>query len=299
MRFFTSLCVLLSVSLLTAQDVGDVVVVTVEKSAELTDDDGEAVTTVPTCAHLVVVRANDEAYWVRNQANYLAGWIRKDQVVPVERAVEFFSQQIREDLTSRSHRYRGIAYMERGEYEKAIEDFTEAIRLDPNRPDAWNFRAGCYRHLGRYDEAIADCDEAIRLAPRWVAPYTSRGVVWQNKGEYGKAIADYQKVIELDPNSVRGHNNLAWIRATCPDGKFRDGEKAVESGIKACELSNWKAHYALNTLGAAYAEKGDFQKAIEYEQKARELYPEDEKKRWEFLIEQYRSGQPYRQDDPE
>lgn len=299
MRFILSLCAVLSTSVVTAQNVGDMVVVTAEKRAELRDDDGETVTSVPTCAHLVVERVNDESYWVRSQANYKGGWISNDQVVPADRAVEFFSQQIREDLTSRSHRYRGIVYMERREYERAIEDLTESIRLDPGRPDAWNFRAGCYNRLGQYDKAIEDCSQAIRLAPRWVGPYTSRGVVWQNKREYGKAIADYQKVIELDPDSVRGHNNLAWIRATCPDETYRDGEQAVESGIKACELSNWKAHYALNTLGAAYAETGDFEKAIEYEQRARELYPDDEKERWAFLVEQYRSGRPYRQEDPE
>jgi len=299
MRFFLPLCLILTTSLLAAQDVGDVVVVTVEPRAELKSDDGEAVTAVPTCAHLTVERVNDTAYWVRSQADYKGGWIPKEQVVPVDKAIEFFTQQIREDLTSRSHRYRGITYMERGETEKAIEDFTEAIRLDPSRPDTWNFRAGCLRKLGEYDKAIADCNEAIRLSPRWVGPYTSRGVLWQNKGEYGKAIADYRKVVELDPSSVRGHNNLAWLWATCPEEKFRDGKKAVESAIKACELSNWKASYALNTLGAAYAEAGDFQKAIESERKASELYPEDEKEKWKFLIKQYESGQPYRQESPE
>ena len=63
-------------------------------------------------------------------------------------------------------------------------------------------------------------------------------------------------------------NDLAWFLATCPEPSVRDGREAVIYATKACELSHWKGAYAIDTLAAASAEAGDFDRAMAYESEA-------------------------------
>jgi hypothetical protein len=91
-------------------------------------------------------------------------------------------------------------------------------------------------------------------------------------------------------------NNLAWFYATCPDENYRDGEKAVSLALIACRNSKWKATFTIDTLGASYAEVGDFENAVKYQQMAvnKEKDPEVKKGMIERL-ELYKSGEPYRE----
>ena len=90
---------------------------------------------------------------------------------------------------------RGEAYRRKGEYDRAIADFDQAIQLDtlegPRK--AWPFsnRGGAYLAKGDHDRAIADFDQAIKLKSDFVAAFYKRGLVYANKGEYVRMIADY------------------------------------------------------------------------------------------------------------
>ena len=126
--------------------------------------------------------------------------------------------------------------------------------------------------------------------------YRSRGLAWSNKKDYEKAIADYNEAIRLDPKYSGAYNGRAWLWATCPDGKFRDGKKAVESATRACELGEWKDALVLDTLAAAYAESGDFDKAVEWQEKAHKLSPETDKKEWGKRLDLYKGKKPHRKD---
>ena len=105
-----------------------------------------------------------------------------------------------------------------------------------------------------WEKAIADCSEAIRLEPRVALAYANRGMAWQKKGQYDKALGDLNEAVRLNPRNALGYNNLAWLRATCLDAKYRNGQQAVESATHACELTRWREAYELGTLAAAYAE---------------------------------------------
>ena len=93
----------------------------------------------------------------------------------------------------------------KGEFDKAIADFTEAIRLDPRRAEAYWGRAHAYAKKGEFDKAIADFTEAIRLDPRHAEAYCGRAYAYAKKGEFDKAIADYTEAIRLNPKYAEAY----------------------------------------------------------------------------------------------
>lgn len=134
----------------------------------------------------------------------------------------------------------------------------------------------------------------LRLDPTRSRTWRFRGLSRKNLGEYGKAIADYREAIRLDPQFGLVLNNLAWILATCPDEKYRDGKEAVAVATKACELTEWKKADDLNALSAAYAEAGDFDNAVKWQSQAVELTADASKEDYRSRLELYKAGKPYR-----
>jgi tetratricopeptide (TPR) repeat protein len=190
---------------------------------------------------------------------------------------------------------RGHVWNRKGDNEKAIADYSEAIRLEPENPAAYSYRGGEWNDLGVHEKAIADFNDAIRLDPKEATAYRIRGFLWKDKGDYEKALSDFGDGIRLAPNDPAALSSLGWFLATCPNEKYRSGERAMELATKACELSDWKAGYHLSVLAAACAENGEFEKAVDWQQKAQNLFSEPRHKRGcETVLELYKSGKPYR-----
>jgi tetratricopeptide (TPR) repeat protein len=191
---------------------------------------------------------------------------------------------------------RGAIWHVKGDSEAAIKDFTDAIRFDPKDATAYLCRGIMLRQKGDLDGAIKDFNQAIQLDPQRAVSFVQRGDAWKDRRDLDGAIKDYNEAIRLDPNNSSAYNGRAWIWATAKDAKYRYGKGAVEDATKACELANWKNGWMLGTLAAACAETGDFEKAIEWQQKAIALYPtnkdrEDARQR----LALYRESKPHRQ----
>jgi tetratricopeptide (TPR) repeat protein len=213
-----------------------------------------------------------------------------------DKAMSDYNEAIRLNPKLReAYNRRGNLWLTKKEYDKAITDYNEAIRLDPKHLVAYYNRGAAWSAKKDYDKAIADYNEAIRLDPKFVDAYYNRGNAWSAKKDYDKAIADYNEAIRVDPKFGSAYNARAWIWATCPDAKYRDGKKAIESAKQALALDAKSAN-AMDTLAAAYAEAGDFVEAVRWQEKALEDPSFKNNVNYRRRLELYRDKKPYRQE---
>jgi tetratricopeptide (TPR) repeat protein len=112
-----------------------------------------------------------------------------------DRAIADYDQAIRLKPTTSAYGSRALAYSSKGEYDRAIADCDQALKLDPNNDTAYNNRAFASIKKGDYDRALADLDRAIKLEPELVPAYTIRGLVYQAKGNRELATADFSKAL--------------------------------------------------------------------------------------------------------
>ena len=134
---------------------------------------------------------------------------------------------------------------------------------------------------------------AIRLAPKYALAYNNRGAAWNRKKDYAKAIADFNEALRLNPKLHLALVNSTWLLATCPAAEFRDGQKAVELGKQACEVSAWRDANDIANFAAAHAEAGNFEEAVKWQTKANEMYSPAERDQWGFLLQLYKDRKPY------
>jgi tetratricopeptide (TPR) repeat protein len=230
------------------------------------------------------------------------------------------------------HFNRGIRWANRRDYDRAIADYSEAIKLVPTYASAYVYRADLLWHVKRDSErAMADYDEAIRVEPREAEAWRKRGVLWRSKGDYERAIgdlseaikrdpresaalrsraftfdakgdfasgaADFEEAIRRNPKDPMWYGAFAWRLATSRDARARDGKRAVELARKACDLASWRDWRCLEILAAAYAETGDFVQAVAWQEKTLESaeFPKARTERGKARLALYRSGRPQRE----
>jgi tetratricopeptide (TPR) repeat protein len=197
-------------------------------------------------------------------------------------------------------------------FDSALRDYTEILegKTDFSRhvsgKSACQAVAHCYRgevylwQTREYDRAAEDFTAAVKLDPKITADnpiYYSRARAYLGRKEYAKARADFAAELKLRPDSVATLNECAWLCATCPDAKARDGRKAVELAERANKLSGGKDAVVLDTLAAAYADAGEFEKAVEWQKRAIELIgpkPGERAKPMETRLAEYKSKKPHR-----
>jgi tetratricopeptide (TPR) repeat protein len=125
--------------------------------------------------------------------------------------------------------------------DSAFDDYTEAIRRNPNDAEAYFYRGCLYKNKGCYDQAIADYTEAIRLNPSPVNDmqrmnrinvYWFRGEIFCNKKDYDKAIVDYTDVIQvMESDAYFEPDNVGWKSIYSLRGKAYDAKGDHDSAM--------------------------------------------------------------------
>ena len=119
------------------------------------------------------------------------------------------------DKTKEAYIKQGVANIELEKYNQAIEDFSQAIGLDPNNAEYYYKRGITYGNLNQHQRAIEDFNEAIRLNPKYAEAYSNRGFVYMVKLENKKkACSDWKRACELGDCI---NLNLAIKKGVCKD----------------------------------------------------------------------------------
>ncbi|MEK6643916.1 MAG: sulfatase-like hydrolase/transferase [Planctomycetota bacterium] len=240
-----------------------------------------------------------------SEALYELGFIYAE-AGKLDEAVKYYrdaAQAAPTDAPTR-HNY-GLALMRSGKLADAEKELREAVRIKEDYGEALLNLGICLGMQTRFNDAIEPLQKAAAL-PEWTAEgYFNLGVTYSKMKNLEQAVAHYEKTIDYKPghvgatealvrhfiqqhhiagairvlragvaaapDSIKYTNMLAEMLATAQDDKLRDGALALRLILPACEASKYQVPGLLATLASAYAETGDFEKAVEYANKALEL----------------------------
>jgi len=175
-----------------------------------------------------------------------------------------------------------IALLKKGSVDEATAYFEKVLQT---RPKAWKLAdskdSGSLKasHLqlgfikfkkGLLDEATFHFEEVLKMGDSYKA-HNSLGSVLHRQGRFREAVLHFEEALKLAPDSPATENNLAWVLATAPDPSLRNGAKAVELAQLSLRVSDGKDPLFLHTLAAAYAETGQFPRALEVAERALSL----------------------------
>jgi len=164
------------------------------------------------------------------------------------RAIVEFNEALKLDSQLAEAYYnRGLAYLNIENANKALADFNRAIELNPQLAEAYSLRAVLYDQLGEYEQALSDANHAIELNPEFAEAYYNRGLVYFHLGNAEEALLDINRAIELNPQLEEAYNNRAILY-----GQLGDYEQALSDANHAIELNPQLAEAYLNR-GVAYA----------------------------------------------
>lgn len=158
---------------------------------------------------------------------------------------------------------QGVAHIKADRLDKAIEALTRSIEMIPYDYEAYSNRGIAYSRKGKTSLAEIDFSKALKLNPKFYDAYLNRGIARQKQGAYASALRDYVEAYLLKPDNKRPQVLLAWVLATCPDSRLREGPLALK-------IVQTLAHNRTDTtlfplLAAAYAAIGDFETAIAFQ----------------------------------
>jgi tetratricopeptide (TPR) repeat protein len=183
----------------------------------------------------------------------------------------------------------------KGQYDKAIDDFTRMIWLVAGEASTHVLHSATWAAEGEYRPALDEFQQALELQQVLAAAFASRGYVWDTKGDYGKALDDFNLAVRIQPKYAECQNGLAWILATCPDERYRNGKDALRFATQACQLDGQKIAGHFDTLAAAYAETGDFDNAQKWQKKALATNTDEKVKQdCQSWLKLYQQHKPYR-----
>ena len=131
----------------------------------------------------------------------------------LDEAMEVLTASIATKPSAQAFAERGIVHYEKRAFDKAIADYTAAIRLDATQGEAFNNRAWTYYQAGQADKALSDADAAVRLLAREAYVWDTRAHIHAKLGNREAAIRDFRAALAIDPANAASKAGLASLGA--------------------------------------------------------------------------------------
>ncbi|MFN7201107.1 MAG: tetratricopeptide repeat protein [Aphanizomenon sp.] len=160
-------------------------------------------------------------------------------------------------LMSKAYATRGVTYYELKEYKLAIDDYTQAIKIDSQNAEYYAFRGGIYSFLKEYKQAIDDLTQAIKIDPKKATYYHLRGTTYLQLKDYKQAIADYTQAIQLDPKNATYYGGRGFAYS-----QLKDYNQAINDWNQVIKIDPENATY-YSARGDAYFQLKDYKQAID------------------------------------
>jgi len=204
-----------------------------------------------------------------------------------------------------------LAYKQTTPWRDSISLWKHALAVTRDNQTAHQNLAAALWTKGRIAEsnqharaaAIVHARTTLKDFPLDVPTHDDLGVLLNQKGDVRAGIEQWEISLQLDPDDGNALNNLAWVLATCPADAIRDGKRAVELAVRATTLPGGEVPIVIRTLAAAYAESGDFSKAINTARHAIDLATAQSNTSLlatlRHEIELYQARTPYRESSPQ
>lgn len=193
---------------------------------------------------------------------------------------------------------RAVVAAEQGKYDEAIADMQMLSSADPSNVE-WKLQiAQFYSADKRPRKAIEVANEVLKSSAENAMAIRIRGDAYLSIGKHAEAVADLETALKGDPKNSGILNNLAWVLSTSPEDNVRNGKRAIELALQACEATEYKRPHIISTLASAYAEAGDWDNAVKWSTKAIELSGDGEKEIVDQLkkeLESYKEKKPFRE----
>jgi serine/threonine protein kinase/tetratricopeptide (TPR) repeat protein len=174
-----------------------------------------------------------------------------------DKAVADYTEAIRlKPDYAEAYNGRGQSYFKLKQYDKAISDYSDAIRIKADFTEAYSNRAFAYTRVGQFEKAIADCNDAIRIKPDFAEAYKNRANPHNSLQQYEDAINDSNEAIRLKPDYAEAYAN----RATGYNG-LKQYDKAIADCEEASRLKP-DLFQAYVIRGSTYNFQGKFDKAV-------------------------------------
>ncbi len=190
----------------------------------------------------------------------------------LDEAINHYRQavQIEPDLVQ-AHYNLGVALRSQGKLNEAAGHFRQAVQIAPDFAQAHR-RLGVVLQLqGKLEEAVSHYHQALDFKPDYAEAHSNLGIVLQMSSQLDESLEHFQEAMRLKPDSPVALNGIAWVLAVHPEPALRDAGRAVELAERAAELTRYQNAHILDTLAAAYASAGQFDRAVTTAQAALEL----------------------------
>lgn len=174
-------------------------------------------------------------------------------------------KEAKKEETDYNYKTMGRIYRREGRYDKAVEAYTAAIDLSPEKAENYFNRGNIYVDLKEYDKAVEDYTKAIELNSEYFVAYNNRGYIYDKLREHQKALNDFTKAIDINPQGPNPYKHMGTLKYKC-----EEYDQALEYLNKAIDLrESYKDAY--KTRAKVYHALGDHEKAKKDEERAEAL----------------------------